>query len=198
MIQEYLQDTNTPSRQSQLAKDLLVQLQKHNEHMKEMNVPNLRTGRNGKIELARHLNNRHLINQVPPNTAEDTKRPHPVLPLCDISDDKVEHSDETKGGNVNGNADESNPETPSIDPQRDIPFVQITFKNKENGGEDLDGTDGCGDTSEKPPMSKNSSRSKMLRDGKPCRSPVTPVSFKMAPPGLSKEDTQSSIQLRAN
>ncbi|KAH3857265.1 uncharacterized protein LOC127871366 [Dreissena polymorpha] len=77
MIQEYLQDSNTPSRQSQLARELLVHLQKHNEHMKELNVPNLDKNKIKKSELVKHKNKaQRLLNDInfpaPPNTAEES------------------------------------------------------------------------------------------------------------------------------
>lgn len=190
MIQEYLQDSNTPSRQSQLARELLVHLQKHNEHMKELNVPNLDKNKvkPNKAELLKHqkkaqkLQN-ELMFPAPPNTAED-KEPKVMTPLA---------------------KDRNNPEPePALDQaeqpqkadmqQKTVPFVQITFKNRKD---DVNGNDSpnCDTPTmlDKPPRTSESGRRYTER---PILSAVTPVSFQMVPPGLSKDDSFSAVPLK--
>lgn len=186
MIQEYLQDSNTPSRQSQLARELLVHLQKHNEHMKELNVPNLdRKGKPNRAEIVKHQKKaQKLINDinfpVPPNTAEELepkvmtpleKDRNPPVPEVTVDEDEKEQ------------------------PQKSIPFVQITFKNRLDDATSVSSPTMLGvlKPDDKPKSREESRRS---RD-KPILSPVTPVSFQMVPPGLSKDDSFVAVSLKA-
>ncbi|KAL4237969.1 hypothetical protein ACF0H5_002679 [Mactra antiquata] len=186
MIQEYLQDTNTPTRQSQLARELLVHLQKHNEHMRELNVPNVNKKNKNKLSKAVQQHRQKVqelisgSNSVPPNTAEDPvpKIMTPSVKLTDLLPDAPNF--------------ESDDENASRDPdnQRSIPFVQITFKSK------LDATEEANNESmdDAKQLGLVSSASKDRKtNSKPILSAVTPVSFQMAPPGLSKEDSFVSL-----
>lgn len=182
MIQEYLQDSNTPSRQSQLARELLVHLQKHNEHMKELNVPNVNKKNKTKLTKAVHehrqkvqeLINSNANSTVPPNTAEETipKSLTPSVMLPDVVNDDGDDLAKTD------------------DDQRSFPFVQITFKSKTDEANESRGDNRL--TPGQPSYGGSASRERKSQN-KPILSVVTPVSFQMAPPGLSREDSFMSI-----
>ena len=191
MIQEYLQDSNTPSRQSQLARELLVHLQKHNEHMKEINVPILdkNKGKLNKSELAKHLKKpttRTNDFPAPPNTAEELT-PTVMTPLDSERKNYVK---------VPENTPDLEKESSTKELQKSIPFVQITFKSKKDHDmpEMHSRTDSLLTPSEKPRSNAGSERKS--RD-KPILSPVTPVSFQMCPPGLSKDDSFVAVSMKA-
>lgn len=194
MIQEYLQDANTPSRQSQLAKELLVHLQKHNEHMKELNVPN--AGKKWKPKLSKEDTAKHqqkaqqLMNDlnftVPPNTAEDSGR-KVMTPMLNTRD------------HVTSNIPEVPTETAerrditSADNPRSVPFVQITFKHREE--EPVSASTINADVDVNKQNSKSAAGERKSQS-KPILSAVTPVSFQMAPPGLSRDSSFISVPLR--
>lgn len=188
MIKEYLQDTETPSRQSQLAKELLVHLQKHNEHMKELNVPNLNKKHKQKVSkddiLRSHSKTQQLISDMnfsaPPNTAEDPegKAMSPLAKTRDLTNSGILEE--------NGESRVDREVLRSADNPRSIPFVQITFKDRGQGNDatayPLSKEDSTLSSSKEQTKEKKSNE-------RPILSAVTPVSFQMAPPGLSKEDS---------
>lgn len=205
MITEYLQDTNTPSRQSQLAKELLVHLQKHNENMKELNVPNLNKKNKSKLnkdDIIRHQKRaQQLLNDInfpaPPNTAEETEPK--VMDPCLRSVDMLETSppdvpefEETK----------DKPEETNTENQRNIPFVQITFKPK--GGEtepEVNDHSLTGDNVASDNQIRSNSKSTVNEkrpNSRPILSAVTPVSFQMAPPGLERDESFVSVPFKSN
>ena len=202
MIQEYLQDSNTPSRQSYLAKELLVHLQKHGEAMKEINVPNLKNVKNRPEFFKQTSLKLQSMLRVPPNTAEGTA----IKTLGTTGDstempnnDKKETNEEDREETRQKSADKKTP-----DKMETIPFVQITFKNKEgNQAHHFHTPDQLPDMPDEeivPPKSSEGARethtSQSDKKPRPVLTQVTPVSFQMAPPGLSKEDTNLSIQMR--
>jgi len=194
MIQEYLHDTNTPTRQSQLARELLVHLQKHNENMKELNVPNLDGSRQRMRhkEMMKHKKKaQQLINDIslsaPPNTAEDLKPKTltplftgvPEIPLNQLGPAGMDDDQPQTAGSTEN--------TPK---EETVPFVQITFKNRPDDDTGKSGADDAqpsrlGDKSRSDVNSKQSHR--------PILTPVVVTSFQMAPPGLSKDDTYISM-----
>ncbi|XP_060607508.1 uncharacterized protein LOC132759707 [Ruditapes philippinarum] len=193
MIKEYLQDTETPSRQSQLAKELLVHLQKHNEHMKELNVPNLNKKQKQKVTkediLKSHSKTQQLINDMnfvaPPNSAEDfeAKVMTPLAKTREIANSGMLEEREETGVDRQLLKSADNP--------RSIPFVQITFKDRalenDSPGYLLAKEDSTLSNSKEQTKEKKSNE-------RPILSAVTPVSFQMAPPGLSKEDSFITAQ----
>ncbi|XP_052769295.1 uncharacterized protein LOC128209339 [Mya arenaria] len=201
MIQEYLQDSNTPTRQSQLAKDLLINLQKHNKHMKELNVPNLDKNRQSvkqkKEELLKYrMTTQKLANdlfsQAPPNTAEAFEH-KPMTPVLeDVPKVELEgHDGDQEPGNLGPQ------DSPKTEPDiRSVPFVEITFKSRNGDNFMKTPTDtdmlNLPSTADKP-----RSGGDRRTASRPILAPVTPVSFQMAPPGLSKDDTFVSMSLKA-
>lgn len=190
MIQEYLQDSNTPTRQSQLARELLVHLQKHNEHMKELNVPTLDKNkiRQNKMEIAKHQKKtQKLVNDisfpVPPNTAEDLE-PKVMTPI----------DSERKIATEEPAPVEEKEQTPR-EMQKSIPFVQITFKSKND--EALANQSPRPDAGLRPEDKPRSNGTDRRARDKPILSPVTPVSFQMVPPGLSKDDSFVAVSMKA-
>ncbi|XP_045187808.2 uncharacterized protein LOC123545543 [Mercenaria mercenaria] len=202
MIKEYLQDTNTPSRQSQLAKELLVHLQKHNEHMKELNVPHLNRKQKPKLsqeELAKCQSRaQQLLNDinlfVPPNTAEDME-PKVMTPTMKAGDLVESGPPEQLVFDETGDKRHVR----SADNPRSIPFVQITFKPKDKEPEPEMNINLPEDDATLPEDRSNSKKHSNERksNDRPILSAVTPVSFQMAPPGLSKDDSFVKVPLKA-
>ena len=180
MIRDYLQDSNTPSRQAQLARDLLVQLQQ-NETLKQMKILN-----EEKEELEA------------------------------IAGKVIEEKDETFGEMENANTEmtptvvvedmptfediHNKPKTPStpVARARHTPLVKITYKPSTELKEKEDETssvkskeDNATLKADNQPKSANSARDST--SPKTARSTLTPTSFKMPPPGLSREETNLSI-----
>ena len=180
MIRDYLQDSNTPSRQAQLARDLLVQLQQ-NETLKQMKILN-----EEKEELEA------------------------------IAGKVIEEKDETFGEMENSNTEmtptvvvedmptfediHNKPKTPStpVARARHTPLVKITYKpsaelkeKEDETSSDKSKEDNATLKADNQPKSANSARDSA--SPKTARSTLTPTSFKMPPPGLSREETNLSI-----
>ena len=178
MIRDYLQDSNTPSRQAQLARDLLVQLQQ-NETLKQMKI--LQEERE-ELEALRSkaVEEKDEVTDIDQTNTEMT----PTVVVQDMPTFEDIHN---------------KPKTPStpVARARHTPLVKITYKpsaelkeKEDENSSDKSKDDNSTLKADNQPKSANSARD---TSPKTARSTLTPTSFKMPPPGLSREETNLSI-----
>ena len=192
MIRDYLQDSNTPTRQAQLARELLVQLQE-NETIKQMQ----------KL---------HEEEEAAAQMREEAKSKRESKKKSNNNDTRTENKQLEAGMKTHVTVTgmptfeeihNNKPKTPStpVATARNTPLVKITYKSSKEGIEgdalqtEFNHVKDGGDSALKAdalPNSANGARD-TLSSSKKERCSVTPIAFKMPPPGLSREETNLSI-----
>ena len=190
MIRDYLQDSNTPSRQAQLARDLLAQLQQ-NETITQMEKvreeENMTSGKINDSSIKKETKKVVKIAEEPVEKKTSIEEALSQVVVQDMPTFEEIHNNKPK-----------TPSTP-VATARNVPFVKITYKpsndvsdgsSSKTGSSQLGKEDNSLQTPEFPPQSASSAKGSSK-----SRCSVTPTSFVMAPPGLSREETNLSISL---
>lgn len=195
MVRDYLQDSNTPSRQAQLARDLLIQLQQNDTVKQMQRLQDLQDEQEAitaqTMEEAKQKKLSKKMSTPNENSVESEN-----------TNEEAKHQVVVKGMPTFEEIHNNKPKTPStpVARARNTPLVKITFKTsagvtevdalEEDKTEDDDKLKAVN-----PPKSSDSIKS--ITSPKLPRSTVIPTSFKMPPPGLSREATNLSISLNS-
>ena len=194
MIRDYLQDSNTPTRQAQLARDLLSQLQE-NETVKQMERQKEEEARTNKAKEDAKAKKEYKQSGQTEEQTPDTKTPVPDIKSQVVVKDMPTFEE------IHNNK----PKTPStpVATARNVPFVKITYKPLNDETEQDNSKSGTplltkeDNSSQKMGITSHGANSAIesLNSSAKSRCSVTPVSFKMPPPGLSREETNLSISM---